>query len=223
MAAVLLALTACSTSASSDSASVTPHGYSRKIVSTATSERAMVAPSSQAEPTDTSRTDHAPIAAALAVDPEPTPLMDRDEDTAPDPEALSNLKPFPPAEPGMKRFVLFVPPVSHPSHFKVELQIGKIMALDRINAYAFASALESRTLKGWGFTYYVLPELGAMMSTRVMVDPEEPTIDRFVQIEGVPLMRYNSRLPIVIYAPEGVEVRFRLWQSAPDTKPVPQV
>ena len=26
-------------------------------------------------------------------------------------------------------------------------------------------------------------------------------------------MRYNSRLPIVVYVPAGVEVRYRIWRA----------
>ena len=29
------------------------------------------------------------------------------------------------------------------------------------------------------------------------------------------LIRYNSRLPIVVYAPEGVEIRYRVWKAEP--------
>ena len=36
------------------------------------------------------------------------------------------------------------------------------------------------------------------------------------------LIRYNSRLPIVVYAPEGVEVRYRLWIASPEVKPIDQ-
>ena len=34
------------------------------------------------------------------------------------------------------------------------------------------------------------------------------------------LIRYNSRLPIVVYAPEGVEIRYRIWSAGPETKAV---
>jgi serine protease inhibitor ecotin len=26
-------------------------------------------------------------------------------------------------------------------------------------------------------------------------------------------IRYNTRLPVVVYAPEGVEVRYRIWSA----------
>ena len=33
-------------------------------------------------------------------------------------------------------------------------------------------------------------------------------------VGGAPLkIRYNSRLPVVVYAPEGVEVRYRIWSA----------
>ena len=32
------------------------------------------------------------------------------------------------------------------------------------------------------------------------------------------LLRYNSRLPIVVYVPEGVEVRYRLWSAAAEVQ-----
>jgi ecotin len=41
-----------------------------------------------------------------------------------------------------------------------------------------------------------------------------PKVDRFITLGGEPqLLRYNSRLPLVVYAPDGVEVRYRLWRG----------
>jgi len=46
------------------------------------------------------------------------------------------------------------------------------------------------------------------------VDPNAPKVDRFVRLGGEPyFIRYNSRLPIVVYVPEGVEVRYRIWEA----------
>jgi ecotin len=36
----------------------------------------------------------------------------------------------------------------------------------------------------------------------------------FVPLTGEPmLVRYNASLPIVIYAPEGLQVRWRIWKA----------
>jgi ecotin len=44
-------------------------------------------------------------------------------------------------------------------------------------------------------------------------------VNRFITLGGEPyLIRYNSRLPVVVYAPEGVEVRYRIWTGGTEVK-----
>jgi ecotin len=58
-----------------------------------------------------------------------------------------------------------------------------------------------------------------MAGTQMAVDPNAPRVTRFVTLGGEPyLIRYNSRLPVEVYAPEGVEVRYRLWRAEPEMK-----
>ena len=60
-----------------------------------------------------------------------------------------------------------------------------------------------------------------MAGTLMAVDPHAPKVSRFIALGGEPyLIRYNSRLPIVVYAPEGVEIRYRIWSASPETKAV---
>jgi ecotin len=71
----------------------------------------------------------------------------------------------------------------------------------------------SRGSKQW------ISELGPMAGTLMAVDPNAPKVNRFITLGGEPyLIRYNSRLPIVVYAPEGVEVRYQEWSAAPQAK-----
>jgi ecotin len=54
------------------------------------------------------------------------------------------------------------------------------------------------------------------MSTMMAVPPGTPKAEKFVS--GAPLLiRYNSRLPVVIYAPKGLEIRYRIWQAPQKT------
>jgi len=39
-------------------------------------------------------------------------------------------------------------------------------------------------------------------------------------LSAVVSVRYNSRLPVGVYAPEGVEVRYRIWSAESGTKAV---
>lgn len=130
-----------------------------------------------------------------------------------------NLKAFPPAEPGQTRFVVQLPKAKDESALKVELQAGKTVRTDAANRYFFGGRLEAVDVKGWGFTRYVLRDLGPMAGTLMAVDPAAPQVDRFVTLGGEPkLLRYNSRLPLVVYVPDGVEVRYRVWRAAPEFK-----
>jgi hypothetical protein len=48
-------------------------------------------------------------------------------------------------------------------------------------------------------------------------------VERFVTLGGEPkLLRYNSRLPLVVCVPEGVEVRWRAWRADTKTKTAKQ-
>ena len=134
-----------------------------------------------------------------------------------------NMKAFPPADPGMTRHVIRLPAKSDESDRKVELIVGKTVELEPRNTYFFAGRIEQKEIPGWGFTRYVVQKLGPMAGTLMAVDPASPKVKRFVAIGGEPfLVRYNSRLPIVVYVPEGAEVRYRIWSASDKTQTVPQ-
>jgi len=114
----------------------------------------------------------------------------------------------------MVRYVLQLPRQDDESAFKVELMVGKTVQIDERNRYFFGGKIEAETIKGWGFTRYLVSKLGPMAGTRMAVDPNAPKVSRFIALNGDPyLIRYNSRLPVVVYVPEGVEVRYRIWTA----------
>ena len=129
-------------------------------------------------------------------------------------QAENTMKAFPPAENGMVRYVLHLPKQENESGFKVELIVGKTVQVDKENRYFFGGRIEKETIKGWGYPRYVVSALGPMGGTLMAVDPNAPKVDRFITIGGEPyLIRYNSRLPIVVYVPEDVEVRYQIWNT----------
>jgi ecotin len=136
-------------------------------------------------------------------------------------QADDNLKAFPTAEEGMVRYVLQLPKHDDESVFMVELIVGKTVEIDEQNRYFFGGRIEEETIEGWGFTKYKVRKLGPMAGTLMAVDPQAPKVKRFIPLGGEPyLIRYNSRLPIVVYVPDGVEVRYRLWTTGADVKAV---
>ena len=134
-------------------------------------------------------------------------------------QAGDNMKAFPPAEEGMVRYVLQLPEQEDESIFKVELIVGKTVQVDENNKYFFAGSIEKETIQGWGYPRYTVGELGLMAGTLMAIDPNKPKVDRFVPLGGEPyIIRYNSRLPIVVYVPEDAEVRYRIWTTDTQSK-----
>ena len=133
--------------------------------------------------------------------------------------AADNMKAFPPAAEGMVRYVLPLAPEKNEDSLKVELVVGKTVKVDPVNHFFFGGTLETVIIEGWGFDYHILRKLGPMAGTLIGVEPGVPDVERFVAVGGEPrLLRYNSRLPLVIYVPEGVEVRYRLWRAGAELK-----
>jgi ecotin len=128
------------------------------------------------------------------------------------------LKAFPPAEDGMERFVIVLPHKERGEEdgFKVEIIAGQEMLTDGVNLVRLGNAIEPRNLEGWGYTYYEVTGSSETIST-LMAPPEgAPKVKAFVT--AAPLhVRYNSRLPIVVYAPRGYEVRYRIWSASETT------
>ncbi|SDS63128.1 serine protease inhibitor ecotin [Pseudomonas oryzae] len=134
------------------------------------------------------------------------------------PEAL---KPFPAAAEGYQRHVIDLPAQSNEADYKVELIAGKTMEVD-CNSRRLGGQWQEKTVQGWGYGYYELGQVGPAVST-LMACPENSRTQAFVPVGGEPmLVRYNSRLPLVIYAPADLEVRYRIWSAGKDSSPAPQ-
>jgi len=138
----------------------------------------------------------------------------------PEVQAVDNLQAFPAAEQGMVRHVLPLPKPeqAEEADLKVELLVGRTVEIDAGNRYFFSGQIAKETVSGWGFPSYIVSQLGPLAGTLMATGPDAAKVRRFVALGGEPyLIRYNSRLPIVVYAPEGVEVRYRLWRASPET------
>lgn len=119
------------------------------------------------------------------------------------------LEPFPKATAGVVRHVIELKKKSDESKFMVEIIPGKVMSVD-CNIHRLMGQFEEKDLEGWGYTYYEFKSDGRITSTMMMCN--KPNENKFVSGE-TKIVRYNSKLPIVIYAPEGYEVKYRIWKA----------
>jgi len=129
------------------------------------------------------------------------------------------LKAFPAAQEGIERFVIVLPQKERGEEdaFKVELIVGKEMLTDGVNLVRLANTIEARPLQGWGYTYYEVTGSSEALSTRMAPPEGASKVKRFVTAPSLHIS-YNSRLPIVVYAPKGYEVHYRIWQASKKTR-----
>lgn len=114
---------------------------------------------------------------------------------------------------GMKRQVIQLPQQQDESALKVELMIGQTLEVD-CNHHRLGGELESKTLEGWGYDYYVFEKLSGPVST-MMACPDGKKEKKFVTagLGDDAMLRYNSKLPIVVYTPSNVDVKYRIWRA----------
>jgi ecotin len=94
----------------------------------------------------------------------------------------------------------------------VELVVGRTLTVD-CNRHLLQGSLEEENVPGWGYPIYRVKGGGPMVSTR-MACPGQAPRQELVRLGGSPtLVPVNPRLPIVVFAPQELEVRWRLWRA----------
>jgi ecotin len=134
-----------------------------------------------------------------------------------------DLKPYPAASAQERRWVIQLPGVlppsadsalsTNPSDWRVELIIGRELEVD-CNTQRFSGKVRSETLPGLGYRIYRVRDMGPVISTRMACPPGSGKRKAFVPMGSKPfVVPYNASLPIVIYAPKDLDVRWRLWKA----------
>lgn len=128
--------------------------------------------------------------------------------------AADDLKPYPPAEDGAQRMVFRVPAVDNEADRMVEVLVGKVMEVD-CNRIMMGGKLVRHTVKGWGYSYFTAEIPPHHGTTMMACPPEQKKTNKFIAATGEGFrIRYNSKLPVVVYAPDGYEVRYRIWSAS---------
>ncbi|MCW8336676.1 ecotin family protein [Vibrio paucivorans] len=111
----------------------------------------------------------------------------------------------------MTKHVFYVDPASNEADKRVELVVGKMMETD-CNRVSLGGSVSEHSLEGWGYTYYQVDASPAGSISTLMACPEDmEKVETFVQMPIRDLYRYNSKLPVVVYAPADLDVNIRVW------------
>jgi ecotin len=120
----------------------------------------------------------------------------------------SDIQMFPAAERGMQRLVIRMAPRRDEANWRVEFFAGKVMRMD-CNITSYVQNMVAHELSGVGHMYWVVDGRADAMSTLMGCPPGS---EHMAFASGSPTTQpYNGSLPIVIYAPIGFQVRYRMW------------
>jgi ecotin len=133
-----------------------------------------------------------------------------------------DLKPYPAAAADQRRWVIQLPGVlrpssdpaisANPADWRVELIVGRELEVD-CNRQLLRGRIEAETIPGWGHRVFRVSGGDVAASTRMACPPDQLPRRQFVALGGEPtVVRYNASLPIVVYAPRDLQVRWRLWK-----------
>lgn len=125
--------------------------------------------------------------------------------------ARAELKAFPQALEGHRRYVIELPVQPDESRHRVELYGSKTMQVD-CNTRHMDGQFEKLTVQGWGYDYWVLRTRQQVLTTMMACPPGSERPGR-VQTASSELLRYNSKLPLVVFVPEGLELGYRIWNA----------
>ncbi|MDH5456943.1 MAG: serine protease inhibitor ecotin [Gammaproteobacteria bacterium] len=123
-----------------------------------------------------------------------------------------DLQAWPAAGTGEIRYVIRLPKKVDEDAHAVELVVGRELEVD-CNRHWFGGKLERAVVSGWGYPLYRVSSVAGPASTR-MACPDEEKRTEFVAVHFEDsMLRYNSKLPIVVYVPDGFSVRYRTWSA----------
>lgn len=111
---------------------------------------------------------------------------------------------------GSKRYCIEVPVRENESDYEVEIWAGKTIEVD-CNQHKLVGNFKKEIVQGWGYPYYNFNTTGQLFGTR-MHCPDQTLSAKFVR-SASERIRYNSKLPIVVYCPKDVSIRYAIWSK----------
>ena len=118
---------------------------------------------------------------------------------------------FPAAQKGYKKITVYLPKTSKVDNLKIELIVG-LSKLGDCNTHNLIGNIVAQTLSGFGYTYYTAETNGVIASAK-MLCLNKTQNKKFISLAPY-FTNYNSALPLVIYLPETMDVKYRIWKAS---------
>lgn len=123
----------------------------------------------------------------------------------------TDLSMYPKAKTGYTQKVIKLNQLPNEDDYNVELFIGKKSSVDTCNNHFLIGNIEEKVVDGWGYNYYDFESDGQIAGT-LMGCADNKKVTKLVYAQPTKI-NYNSKLPIVIYVPDGYSLEYRIWKA----------
>ncbi|MGR5347331.1 ecotin family protein [Vibrio mediterranei] len=113
-------------------------------------------------------------------------------------------------ENGLVKHSFVLTPMDNEHDHLIEIRPSVKVKVDSCNKVSLGAETKIDILEGWGFSYYVVNTNGNLRSS-LMGCADERRVEKQVYASRGELYDYNSKLPLVVYAPKGVTIEYRVW------------
>ena len=118
---------------------------------------------------------------------------------------------YPKSTEGLEQKVIQLQTLENENDYEVELFVGTKKKVDTCNHFFLAGNFEDKTVEGWGYNYFKFSTDGNIGGTMKLC-ADNKTIEKTVYAQSTKT-RYNSKLPIVVYVPDGYTLEYRIWKA----------
>lgn len=115
---------------------------------------------------------------------------------------------------GMIKHAIFLEAQPDEKFYKIELYAVKSASVDDCNKHFLIGEFETKNLEGWGYDYYIFQSNGSIMSTKMACIKSSYSY-KDVASSQTQTTRYISAIPLIVYAPQGVNIKYKLWKQEP--------
>ena len=118
---------------------------------------------------------------------------------------------FPEAPEGFKKVVIHLTEKKKENLLKVEFTVGKNVTVDKCNTFFLMGEIKEKDLTNWGYSYYNFTSDGNVAGTKMGCN-DDTKVEKFITGQSKTI-DYNSKSPIVIYIPNEMQVKYRVWKA----------
>jgi ecotin len=116
--------------------------------------------------------------------------------------------------PNMVKNVINIQPMANESLYRIEFYAVKSTEVDDCNKHYLLGDFEVKNVEGYGYPYYIFNSNQQIISTKMGCGNDVKKIKN-VPSGKTETIRYLSLLPIVIYTPQMIDVKYKIWKQDP--------